>query len=235
MSGLPDGELPAVALTSGGAGAQLPGGGCWFTAAGAGDFTDPDAAQLASLAAGLGLEGRTFSRSTQVHGSRVRLVAGPQEARDGEEFDGQLTTSTGVICAVRTADCLPVALFSPSAAGVLHAGWRGLASGVVAGGMAAMAEAGEGPVTAVIGPGARSCCYEAGDEVHRAFAELGPGARRGRNADLPWIAAQQLRALGASEVVDCGICTICSEEPRWHSHRRDGQEAGRSLALAWRS
>lgn len=225
---------PAVVAAAGGTGAHLPGGGCWFTAAGAGDYTDPGAGRLEALAASLGLEGRTFARSTQVHGSRVRLVASPQDARDGQEFDGQLTTSTGVICAVRTADCLPLALLSPSAAGVLHAGWRGLASGVVASGMAAMAGAGEGPVVAVIGPGARSCCYEAGEEVHRAFADLGPEARRGQNADLPWIAAEQLRALGAAEVIDCGVCTICSEEPRWHSHRRDGQEAGRSLALAWR-
>ena len=235
MSDPPGSGRPVVAVAAEGAGAQLPWGGCWFTAAEVDDYTDPDATQLAALAASLGLEGRTFSRSTQVHGSRVRMVAGPQEARDGEEFDGQLTTSTEVICAVRTADCLPVALFSPSVAGVLHAGWRGLACGVLSSGMAAMAEAGEGPVTAVIGPGARCCCYEAGDEVHSAFVELGPGARVGPNADLPWIATQQLRALGASEVVDCGICTICSQEPRWHSHRRDGREAGRSLALAWRS
>jgi copper oxidase (laccase) domain-containing protein len=117
----------------------------------------------------------------------------------------------------------------------VHAGWRGLAGGVIAAGMEAMDAAGGGEVTALIGPGARSCCYEAGEEVHAAFSDLGPGARAANNADLPWIAAQQLRSLGAVEVVDCGICTICSQAPLWHSHRRDGPEAGRSLALAWRS
>lgn len=235
MSDLPGRRRPAVTMAGEGAGVQLPGGGCWFTAAAAGDYSDPGVAQLEELAASLGLGGRVFSRSTQVHGSRVRLVAGRQEARDGEGFDGQLTTSDEVIGAVRTADCLPVALFSPEAAGVLHAGWRGLAGGVVASGMEAMASAGGGPVTAVIGPGARSCCYEAGEEVHAAFTGLGAQARSGRNADLPWIAGQQLTAHGAAEVIDCGICTICSQDPRWHSHRRDGREAGRSLALAWLS
>ncbi|MFM9127101.1 MAG: laccase domain-containing protein, partial [Solirubrobacterales bacterium] len=97
-----------------------------------------------------------------------------------------------------------------------------------------------------IGPGARSCCYEAGDEVHRGSSEQIVQIPQSTTSEAPsarscWAAIQgrsafrPLRALGASEVVDCGICTICSEEPRWHSHRRDGHEAGRSLALAWRS
>lgn len=224
----------APAFESGGAGATLPGGSCWFTAAEAGDFTDPTDGDLDALAATLGLEARVFARSTQVHGSEVRFVADPADARDGEEFDGQVTGSRQVICAVRTADCLPVALFSPSAAGVVHAGWRGLAGGVLDAGVEAMERAGAGPLTAVIGPGARSCCYEAGEEVHEAFASLGEGARKGRNADLPWVADRQLRSAGVQEVVDLGVCTICAAGPRWHSHRRDGAEAGRSLALAWR-
>ena len=137
MSG--DGAPEATpAFESGGAGATLPGGSCWFTAAGAGDFIDPTDGDLDALAATLGLEGRVFARSTQVHGSEVRFVADPADARDGEEFDGQVTGSRQVICAVRTADCLPVALFSPSAAGVVHAGWRGLAAGVLDAGVAAM-------------------------------------------------------------------------------------------------
>ncbi len=232
-----DGAAPEVALRfdADGAGATLPGGGCWFTAAEAGDFTDPTAGELGALAANHGLEGRVFARSTQVHGAEVRFVAGPADARDGEEFDGQVTGSRELVCAVRTADCLPVALFSPFAAGVIHAGWRGLAAGVLAAGVGAMRGAGDGPLTAVIGPGARSCCYEVGDEVHEAFADLGRGARVGRNADLPWVAAEQLRELGVEEVADLGVCTICAVGPQWHSHRRDGAEAGRSLALAWRS
>ena len=228
MSGLATGP-------SGGTGVRLPGGQCWFTGVGAGDFTDPDGGQLKDLAASLGLEGRTFARSTQVHGARVRAVATPEEARPGEEFDGQVTSSRDVVCAVRTADCLPVALFSEHAAGVVHAGWRGLAGGVLVAGVEAVRSAGPGTVRAAIGPGARACCYEVGEEVHSAFSPFGPQARAGSSADLPWIAARQLHDLGVEEQVDCGICTICDPGSRWHSHRRDGAKAGRSLALAWRS
>ena len=72
-------------------------------------------------------------------------------------------------------------------------------------------------------------------EVHEAFAAFGPQARRADNADLPWIAAEQLSGLGVGEIIDTGACTICSPGPAWHSHRRDGEDAGRSLALAWRN
>lgn len=218
-----------IAVTVSGAGS------CFFTALTAGDFTDPPAGQLDALAESLGVKGRRFSRSTQVHGSSVRFVTGPEEALDGEEHDGQVTTSGDVVCAVRTADCIPVALLSGEAAGVIHAGWRGLAADVIAEGVAVMRRAGASPVTAVIGPGARACCYEAGPEVHEAFAALGSQARRADNADLPWIAAEQLTRLGVEEIIDTGACTICSSGPAWHSYRRDGADAGRSLALAWRS
>lgn len=219
-----------------GVGAEVPGcGACWFTNMSAGDFTEPSAGQLEDLARSVGIAGRSFSRSHQVHGDSVRSVASPQEIVDGEEHDGQVTVSREVVCAVRTADCLPVALLSGDAAGVIHAGWRGLAGGVVPAGVRAMEQAGGSPITAVIGPGARSCCYEVGAEVHAAFEHLGPAARKGANADLPWIATRQLEQAGVSEVSDLGICTICSTGPRWHSHRRDGGDAGRSLALAWRN
>ena len=233
MTSAPDSRLE---VSGAGIAATVPGAGsCFFTSLAAGDFTDPSAGQLEALAESLGIEGRSFSRSTQVHGPGVRLVRGPEEVREGEEHDGQVTTSREVTCAVRTADCLPVALLSAQAAGVVHAGWRGLAAGVIAEGVAAMRRAGDSEVTAVIGPGARACCYEAGPEVHEAFAALGPQARHADNADLPWIAAEQLSRLGVGEIVDSGACTICSPGPAWHSHRRDGEDAGRSLALAWRN
>lgn len=218
-----------------GLGLALATGGCWFTPVEAGDFTEPAPERLEALAASLGLPGRSFARSRQVHGAGVRVVRGPADARPGEEYDGQVTGSREVICAVRVADCLPVALFSASAAGMVHAGWRGLAAGVLEAGVEAVLSLGPGPVTAVIGPGAGPCCYEAGEEVHRAFAALGPQARAGDSADLPWIAGEQLRRLGVPVEARVGGCTICSTGPAWHSHRREGEKAGRSLALAWRS
>lgn len=214
---------------------DLPGGSCWFTSQQAGDFTDPGPDRLAALAGSLGLEDRAIARSAQVHGASVRTVDGPDGAGWAEGFDGQVTASREVVCAVRAADCLPVALVAQGAVAALHAGWRGLAEGVIESGWEALSSLADGPASAVIGPGARACCYEAGPEVHEAFASLGPGARRGAMADLPWIATEKLSRLGAVEIVDCGICTICATGPRWHSHRRDGSAAGRSLGLAWRS
>lgn len=226
---------PGPRECAGGLRVDLGGGACWFGTEAAGDFTDPPPARLEALGSALGLAGRSFARATQVHGSSVRVVSDPSEAVPGEGYDGQLTGSTEVVCAVRVADCLPVAIASPGAAGVLHAGWRGLAAGVLEAGVRALVSIAPGEVTAVIGPGARACCYEAGPEVHAAFAGLGSGARVGDMADLPWIATEKLREMGVSDVLDCGICTICSTGPRWHSYRRDHDEAGRSLALAWRN
>ena len=220
---------------SSGMGVMLEGGGCWFTAMAAGDFTEPTLEQLGALASERSIPAGSFARSPQVHGANVRLVMEQQEAAYEGEFDGQVTCSREVACAVRHADCLPVALISESAVGVIHAGWKGLAAGVLAEGVRAMREAGSDRMTAVIGPGARSCCYEVGYEVHEAFASLGAGARLGENADLPWVAAEQLRRLGVDRQLDLRECTICAPGPRWHSHRRDGEKAGRSLAVAWRT
>lgn len=215
---------------------SVPGAGsCFFTSLPSGDFTDPSAEQLEVLAGAAGAAGRCFSRSEQVHGSSVRLVKDAAQAAEAGEYDGQVTTSRQVVCAVRTADCLPVALLSADAAGVVHAGWRGLAAGVVAEGVKAMRSVGPSPITAVIGPGAGACCYQAGPEVHEAFSEMGPKARRGENADLAWIASEQLSKLGVTDIIDAGTCTICATAPAWHSYRRDGEDAGRSLALAWRN
>jgi len=91
---------------------------------------------------------------------------------------------------------------------------------------------GAGPVTALVGPGARGCCYEVGDEVHAAFA--GYDARRGDNLDLPAVIAAQLAAAGVDAVHDTGLCTMC-----WFglffSHRRDGGTTGRQAGIVWRS
>jgi hypothetical protein len=94
---------------------------------------------------------------------------------------------------------------------------------------------GEGGVAAVIGPGARACCYEVGEEVHAAFGERpGVGQRRpARNLDLPGLARERLIAAGVGQVEDVGVCTICEE--RLFSHRREGLGAGRQAGVAWLS
>jgi YfiH family protein len=148
-----------------------------------------------------------------------------------QEADGHATALPGVATMVLTADCLPVVLGSAGAVAALHAGWRGLAAGVLESGVEAVRElGGVDDIVAVIGPGAGVCCYEVGPEVHAAFA----GAHAdGRNIDLPGIARERLLAAGVAEVQAVAACTIC--DARFFSHRREGTRAGRQAGVAWRS
>lgn len=181
----------------------------------------------------------------QVHGTTVRRIHAlpvegmmplPDEGLQLPEADGQATPLREVAPMVMTADCLPIALAGERAVAMLHAGWRGLAGGIVATGVQALRELGvDGPIEAAIGPGAGPCCYEVGEEVHAEFAELGPHVRHGRNLDLKAIARDRLEQAGVAGVHDIGLCTMCSEETLFFSHRRDHGITGRQAGLAWLS
>jgi polyphenol oxidase len=176
--------------------------------------------------------GACLAQGRQVHGADVRRVGEPPaEGHAHEPADGQATALAGVAPAVLVADCLPIALAAPGAAAMLHAGWRGLAGGVIEEGVAAVRElAGRAPAAAAIGPGAGGCCYEVGEEVHAHFAAY--DARRGaRNLDLAAVARAQLTE--ADEVLDAGLCTICDE--RFFSHRRDKGITGRQAGVVCRA
>ena len=116
---------------------------------------------------------------------------------------------------------------------MVHAGWRGLAAGVLGAGVDPVRElaAPGAPLAAALGPAAGACCYEVGPEVHAAFATV-PHARRGQNLDLLAVARAQLSGAGVSEVHALGLCTICTPE-RFYSHRRDRGVTGRQAGLAW--
>lgn len=161
-----------------------------------------------------------LAQGRQVHGTRVVV-----DAPEVQDADGQVTTQHGVAAIVLVADCLPIALAGPGAVGVVHAGWRGLAGGVVEAGVAAL---GDGPIAAAIGPGIGPCCYEVGDDVRAAFGT------DGATLDLKAQARARLQAAGVHEVHDCGLCTSCEPE-RFFSHRRDRGVTGRQAGLAWRS
>jgi YfiH family protein len=176
----------------------------------------------------------------QVHGAEVRritatTVEAPERA-GGIRFDGQATDQRDVALCALTADCLPIALAGVGGGQVvamLHAGWRGLATGVIAAGVAAVRELGaEGELSAAIGPGAGPCCYESGEEVHAAFAGVGE-AHHGRNLDLKAVARHELHAAGVALVADIGLCTICSDPGLLFSHRRDQGITGRQAGVAW--
>jgi YfiH family protein len=173
----------------------------------------------------------------QVHGSEVRkITAGTAEPRERPRLDGQATDQGDVALCALTADCLPIAVAGARgvpAVAMLHAGWRGLATGVIENGIRALRELGAGgELSAAIGPGAGACCYETGKEVHARFAAI-EEAHAGRHLDLKAIARHQLRAAGVAEVADIGICTICSDPRLLFSHRRDHGVTGRQAGVAW--
>jgi polyphenol oxidase len=181
----------------------------------------------------------------QVHGTVVRTVTDPADefvaplpeaGIELPEADGQATRLRGVAPMVLTADCLPIAVGGDGAVAMLHAGWRGLAAGIVAVGVRAIRELGaDGPLAAAIGPGAGACCYEVGEEVHEVFANHGLPMRRGRNLDLKAIARAQLEHAGVETVHDVELCTMCSDEALFFSHRRDHGVTGRQAGLVWLS
>ncbi len=202
------------------------------------------------------LDLRWLCASRQVHGREVQRVV-ECNGRGGQaveiDADGHATALPELGTMVLVADCLPVIVGSEGAVAALHAGWRGLAGGVLEEGVRAVRElGGSGEIAAIIGPGARGCCYEVGEEVHRALEEGEPrragstsigqprpstpradGApREGRsNLDLAAVARKRLEVAGVARVEDAGVCTICDE--RLFSHRREGFDAGRQAGIAW--
>jgi YfiH family protein len=178
---------------------------------------------------------RWLCASRQVHGTTVRCVRS-EDGSGGEalalDADGHATALRGIGAMVLVADCLPVLLASEGAVAALHAGWRGLAAGVLEEGVRAVRElGGGGEIVALVGPGAGPCCYEVGEEVHAAFGD----ARRvgARNIDLAALAGERLAAVGVHRVERVGICTIC--DARLYSHRREGARAGRQAGIVWLS
>ena len=187
------------------------------------------------LAAAVGHPRERFLYGRQVHGAHVRRATEPPgAARPAAEEDGQATTLGDAPALVFVADCLPVLLASEEAVAALHCGWHGLREGIVAEGVRALRELGaRGEIHAAIGPGARPCCYEVGEEVQAAFAEV-PGARVGeRNLDLSAVARHRLAEAGVEAVHDTGLCTICSDA--FFSHRRDQGVTGRQAGVVWRA
>jgi YfiH family protein len=175
----------------------------------------------------------------QVHGSRVvraETVAEPVEA------DASVTVLPDVVCVVQMADCLPVLLASRDggAVGAAHAGWRGLAAGVVERAVAALGRS-PSELVAWLGPAIGPEAFEVGDDVRDVFLRHDPAAagafvavREGKwLADLYALARMRLAACGVHDVHGGGRCTF-REAARFFSHRRDGV-TGRMAALVWRA
>lgn len=175
----------------------------------------------------------------QVHGDRVlRLTS---EMLDGEpQADAAFTSIPGVVLAIQTADCLPILLCADDGAEVaaIHAGWRGLAAGVIETCVRRLATL-PARLLAWLGPAIGPASYEVGDEVRaactaqsasaaEAFAPTRPGHW---HCDLYALARQRLAALGVARIHGGGFDTFA--DSRFYSYRRDGGRSGRLASLIW--
>lgn len=175
----------------------------------------------------------------QVHGTHCIAVDAQVFAGEAEA-DAAVTRVPGVVLAIQTADCLPV-LFcveDGSEVAAAHAGWRGLAAGVLENTLAAM-HAPRASIIAWLGPAIAAKSYEVGDEVRDAFLAHAADAacafaatRPGHwQCDLYELARQRLRAAGVARIFG-GSLDTCTD-PRLHSYRRDGARSGRMASLVW--
>jgi polyphenol oxidase len=206
-----------------------------------GDHVGDDPAAVAEnrrrlkIAAGLPSEPYWLS---QVHGIRVADLDSPAAMGPA---DAAIARGSAKVCAILTADCLPILFASGSGDTVAaaHAGWRGLAAGVIEATVHAMGVP-PGSVVAWLGPAIGPQHFEVGAEVREAFLGADPKAdeafesnARGRfMADLNMLARRRLQRLGLSRIYGGGECTY-TQADRYYSHRRDGI-TGRQATLIWR-
>ena len=175
--------------------------------------------------------------SRQVHGSRVRHT---EHAPDGvsriDGFDGHVTAAPGVLLTVTVADCVPVYVAQPSkgAVALLHAGWRGIASGILEVGISRLREISAAPRDAIVmhcGVAICGDCYEVGPEV---LDSLDPRAHGGAaHMDLRALLVARAARLGVEHVTVSGWCSA-HHQARFHSHRRSRGADGRQVAFLGR-
>ena len=163
----------------------------------------------------------------KVHGNTVVDLDNP----DTFDADGAFTRQPDVVCAILTADCLPILIAGRHCVGALHAGWRGLASGIVERTVQEMRDAS----CAYLGPAIGQDAFEVGEEVLDAFPEESQAFRRGKSgkwhADIYAIAKMKLGRLGIHDIHGGNFCTR-NESSRFFSYRRDGN-TGRMGSFIW--
>lgn len=175
---------------------------------------------------------------TQVHGVTVLDAA---MVADAPEADACIATRPGSVCVVQTADCLPVLFcdLQGRVVGAAHAGWRGLAHGVLKNTVNAMRDAGASEIIAWLGPAIGPQCFEVGQDVLDAFTSCDPEMARAFRphgagkymADIYVLARLALAGTGVQDVYGGGRCTV-SEKDSFYSFRRD-RVTGRMASLIW--
>jgi len=178
----------------------------------------------------VGASGAPVAFASQVHGREVLHAKRPGLVG---EADALICDQPGLLVAMRVADCVPILVAGDGVVAAIHAGWRGLAAGIIPATMAAL---GTGRWVAAVGPRICVDCYEVGEEVVDGVGTLVPASSFVRrdlgtrpHADLGAAAAHQLKEGGVTEVDVLPVCTRCSA--RHWSHRQEGQAAGRQAGL----
>ncbi|HEY2738224.1 MAG TPA: peptidoglycan editing factor PgeF [Thermoanaerobaculia bacterium] len=171
----------------------------------------------------------------QIHSAQVLPAAAPGLQGEG---DALISESEDLALCVVTADCVPVLLAGPNGLAAVHAGWRGIAAGVIPATLASQTELEKW--TAWVGPAIGACCYEVGPEVAEQVAAASDpsivqsrGSEQKPHLDLHAAVRHQLAAAGVGEVVCVPGCTRCDADKLW-SYRREGARAGRNHAFIWR-
>jgi polyphenol oxidase len=202
-----------------------------------GILTDDDPVRVREnrrITAGLiGMEAEQITMGWQVHGTDIRDWTGAAPdpgfadpgGRDLEKLDGHITRDADVGLLVMVADCFPVALSDGEQVAMLHCGWRPLAGGILEQAL----ERFDTPPAAAVGPGIGGCCYEVGEEVLEAFADV-EGAASERMLDLRRVISARLAAAGVKDVQHDDHCTSC-EPDLYFSHRRDHGVTGRQAGI----
>ncbi len=203
-----------------------------------GDLVDTVSSNRSILQQALGLPA-TPRWLRQVHGTGVAEL-GPLPAAEEPQADAAVSHLAGTVLAILTADCLPVLFCADdgSTIGAAHAGWRGLAAGVLEA-TAVQLSMPPARLMAWLGPCIGAASYEVGEEVRAAFVERDPVAaacfeptRAGHwRCDLTALAGQRLRAAGISRIYGGGFDTLA--DPRFYSYRREGARSGRFASLIW--
>ena len=184
----------------------------------------------------------------QVHGCEVVDADQLDHRSTPFEADAAVTISRDVVLAIQTADCMPVVINGGGQVlGVAHAGWRGLAQGVLSELIRAMAQkvaASDHDLKqwqAWIGPCIGPNAFQVGEDVRQAFLAQSrhhqgffqaDGAPHKWLCDLPGLALYALQSMGITQSKWCGFCTVNDEQQRFFSYRRDGR-TGRMVTLAW--
>jgi polyphenol oxidase len=181
------------------------------------------------LARAVAFELDALRQVTQVHGARIVDAA---DACEGIEADAIVAEpGSGLAVMVRVADCVPVLLADRATGRVaaVHAGWRGLALGIVTSAAERLKGHLRADVVAAIGPCIGPCCFEVGDDVAAAIgrgARVRPSSAGKSFVDLRAAVRADLLACGVQVVEDVGGCTRCDRD-RFYSYRRDGDASGR--------